>query len=176
MTVFFLRGIARSKDPELQRQFRDLEIDFGMSRVTDLFFTATQSAPVFETEAERALVLGDFEQAFRSLRRALYHYPSSTERLQAAEYFFERAAELELADEVLLAAFQVLVAEADLDRAAARDARRLDAWTRTLRAALDQPIEAGDMPFAVERIVRRAGPAGRALAAAWNRADAAGTP
>jgi hypothetical protein len=72
---------------------------------------------------------------------------------------------------VLLAAFATLIREADLERSAARDASRLEGWARTVRGALHQPLEPLDMPFEVERILRRAGPAGRAMGAAWNRTD-----
>jgi hypothetical protein len=173
MTVYYLRGIADSDDPELQRQFRELPIVFKATRDSDLYFTAQQSAPVFEAQAERALVLGQLDEALVALERALYHHSTTSSRLQAAEHFFQRAARLELGDDELLRVLAVLLREANQHRPVTHDAARMDAWAQELRATWDGPVEPLDMPFELELVLRRAGPAGRAFGAAWSRTDPA---
>ena len=171
MTVYYLRGIGNSDDPELQRRFRELPIAFKASRDSDLYFTAEQSAPVFEAQAERALVLGQLDAALGALERALYHYSSPPARFTAAERFLRRTAHLGRSNGELLRAFEVFLREANLHRSVLASAPRTDEWARLLRSTWDGPIEPFDMPFEVELALRRAGPAGRALGAAWNRTE-----
>ena len=159
MNAAYLRCIRGSDDPEHQRQFREVPLDFSAEKSTDLFFAAELSAEVFALQAERALLAGDDDGGLPQLERALYHLDAPPARLALAAAHFERACELGAEEAVLASALEVLLREAGRLPGAARDAGRMQAWARALRSAWHE----GELA----PVIDRSGLAGQTFRAAW---------
>jgi len=162
MRAAFLRCIRGSEDPEHRREFRELPLVFGASKLTDLSFSAELSSEVYALQAERALARGEGVAAKAGLERALYHLDSPPARLATAAAYFERAVELGAGEGLLRDALATLLREAGRMPAVARDGARMDRWARELAGVWG----AGEL----DGVLHSAGRAGRTFAAAWHRA------